>query len=83
MTLTEAGTLTAVLPLANFTTNPPAGATPLSVTVPVALRSLRIGPAVRDARSGGVIVSVALCDDFPKLAVMTADELTAVGEVST
>ena len=74
MTLTEAGTLTAVLPLANFTTNPAVGATPMSVTVPVALPSLRMGPTVTDARSGGVIVSVALCDDFPRLAVMTADE---------
>jgi len=85
-TVTLAGTVaTEVLLLESATTAPPAGAGPLSVTVPVE----ELPPVVLDGfnisevRAGGSTVIVAVCVAPPNAAVITAVVADATGFVVT
>jgi hypothetical protein len=85
-TVTLAGTVAAAAPLERLTTAPLLGADPLRVTVPVEEEPpvTLLGLSVIEERVGavpvGVTVSVAVCVDVPKVAVMVTEveEVTAV-----
>src|SRR5437588_240525 len=82
-TVTMAGTLAAPLPLERVTCAPPAGAGPLSVTVPVedcTPPTTLVGFSVSEATVGGVTVSAAdlLAPPYDAEMVITVDVATAL-----
>jgi hypothetical protein len=85
-TVTLAGTVAAAAPLERLTTAPLLGAGPLSVTVPVEEEPpvTLLGLSTIEDRVGGVpagvTVSVAVCVDVPRVALIVTgvDAVTAV-----
>src|SRR5437588_33051 len=82
-TVTMAGTLAAPLPLERVTCAPPAGAGPLSVTVPVedcTPPTTLVGFSVSEATVGGMTVSEAdlLAPPYDAEMVITVDVATAL-----
>ena len=83
--VTDEGTIAAPLELLRLTTMPPELATPLSVTVPVALvrPTTTMGLTATERRLGGKIVKLQDCDIDPTLPVMIAVDSAATPKVLT
>ena len=71
-TVTDAGTVAAFRLLESLMVAPPAGADPVSVTVPVAAAppATELGLTVTEETTGGVTVSVVVADVVPFFAVI-------------
>jgi len=86
-TVTVLGTVTEAAPLVSTTMVPPAGAGALSVTVPSEFCPVTtLGGLKKSSRTipgGGVIVSMANCEDAPSVAVMVTTSEASTGSVVT
>jgi len=73
-TVIETGVVTELSELESFTTKPPEGAGPESVTVPVEepLPVTELGLTFTLRRTGGFTVKVALCETVPSFPVIVA-----------
>ena len=71
-TVTDSGTITALLLLESFTMIPPEGAVPVRVTVPLLAVSPTTvaGLKLINSSTGGLIVSVAVRDTVPRVPVI-------------
>ena len=82
-TVTDAGVTALALLELRLTTDPPVGAGPLSVTVPVELLppTTEVGATETEAGTGGTTVTIALTVEACELAVMVTLVEAATGEV--
>lgn len=84
-TVTDAGTVALVALDARVTADPPVGAGPLSVTVPVLGEppTTEVGERVSDVRVAAVMLSIAFAEELPKVAVRVADVVAETAFVET